>query len=263
MKMAANKQSIENKKSFARSSRKTYSLVEIVKAPTTMVDKGPDDSIFAFPIVAILELILALGSTLFLVLFSLVKDAPLEELANPMVTTNPAKAPWYFMGLQEMLEHMHPTLAGILLPTLAVLFLISIPYIDHSRERAGVWFTSKRGKRIVGWTALYTLIVMTGFVLVDNTFPPRELLRGVLPNLVTQSIIPGGVMTFLVVLPVLVLWLFKKGTTNAREVMLVLFSVLFFTAVVLTLTGFLFRGPGFKLYWPWAMPGGYNPLDGL
>ena len=253
----------EENKSFSRSSKKTYSLVEIVKAPTTMVDKGPEGTVFAFPIVAILELMLALGSTLVVVIFSLLKDAPLEELANPLVTTDPAKAPWYFMGLQEMLEHMHPTLAGILLPTLAVLFLISIPYIDHSREKAGVWFTSQRGKRIVGWTALYTLIAMTGFVLADNAFPPRELLRDMLPNLVTQSIIPGGVMTILVVLPVLVLWRFKKNTTNAREVMLVLFTVLFFTAVVLTITGFLFRGPGFELYWPWAMPGGYNPFDGL
>ncbi len=249
-------------KNFTNPSGKTYSLVEIVKAPTTMVDKGPDNTVFAFPIVAILELIITLGSTLFLVLFSLLKDAPLEELANPLITTDPAKAPWYFMGLQEMLEHMHPTLAGIILPAFAVLFLISIPYIDYSREGAGVWFTSKRGKRIVGWTALYTIIVMSGFVLLDNAFPPRELLRDMLPNLVTQSIIPGTVMALLVILPAIVLWKSKDGS-NAREMMLVLFTVLFFTAVVLTLTGFLFRGPGFELFLPWAMPNGYNPFDGL
>ena len=252
----------EENKSFSRSSQKTYSLVEVVKAPTTMVDKGPEDTIFAFPIVAILELSLAIGSTLLLVLFSLLKDAPLEELANPLITTDPAKAPWYFMGLQEMLEHMHPTLAGIILPAFAVLFLISIPYIDYSREGAGVWFTSKRGKRIVGWTALYTTIVMAGFVLLDNAFPPRELFRDVLPNLVTQSVIPGTVMALLVILPAIFLWKSKDGS-NAREMMLVLFTVLFFTAVVLTLTGFLFRGPGFELYLPWAMPNGYNPFDGL
>ena len=247
----------------SKSSGKTYSLVEVVKAPTTMVDRGPDNTVFAFPIVAILELLIALGSTLFLVLFSLLKDAPLEELANPIITTDPAKAPWYFMGLQEMLEHMHPTLAGIILPGLAVAFLVAIPYIDFNREGAGVWFTSQRGKRITGWTALYTVIAMTAFVLLDNAFPPRELLRDVLPNLITQSVIPGGVMTLLVILPVLVLWRSSKEKPTTREIMLVLFTVLFVTAVVLTLTGFLFRGPGFKLYWPWAMPNGYNPFDGL
>ena len=102
----------ENQEVFPRSSDKTYSLVEIVRGPTTMVDKGPDDTVFSFPVVAILELLLALGATAVLMLFSLLKNAPLEELANPIITTDPAKAPWYFLGLQEMLEHMHPTLAG-------------------------------------------------------------------------------------------------------------------------------------------------------
>ncbi len=261
--MTATKKPQEKEQNFTKSSGKTYSLVEVVKAPTVMVDKGPDNTIFAFPIVAILELIIALGSTLFLVLFSLLKDAPLEEHANAIITTDPAKAPWYLMGLQEMLEHMHPTLAGIILPALSVLFLILIPYIDHSREGAGVWFTSKRGKRIVGWTALYTTIVMIGFVALDHTFPPRELLRDVLPNLVTQSIIPGSIMAFLVILPVLYLWRFKKGTTNAREVMLVLFTVLFFTAIVLTLSCLLIRGPRGEVYLHWAMPKGYKPIDCL
>ena len=250
-------------KSFSKGSGKTYSLVEIVKTSTTMKNRGPENTVFAFPVVAILELILALGSTLFLILFSLLKDAPLEELANSLVTTDPAKAPWYFMGLQEMLEHMHPTLAGIILPGVAVTFLILLPFIDNNKEGAGVWFTSARGKKIVGRTTIYTLIAMTAFVLLDNAFPPRELLRDVLPNLITQSIIPGGVMTFLVILPVIVLMRTQKEKPTAREVMLVLFTVLFFTGVVLTLTGFLFRGPGFELFLPWDMPNKYNPLDGL
>ena len=248
---------------FPRSSNKTYSLVEIVRGPTTMVNKGPDDTMFAFPVVAILELLLALGATAVLMLFSLLKNAPLEELANPIITTDPAKAPWYFMGLQEMLEHMHPLLSGIIVPALAVLFLVAIPYLDHDRTGAGRWFTSPRGKRIVGWTALYALLVMPTFVVLSTTFPPRELLRDVLPPLLTQSVIPGVIMVGLVLLPVLVLWRSKPGRMNTREVVLVLFTMLLVSGVVLTLVGFLFRGPGFELYWPWAMPDGYNPLNNL
>jgi menaquinol-cytochrome c reductase cytochrome b/c subunit len=248
---------------FPRSSNKTYSLVEIVRGPTTMVDKGPDDTVFAFPVVAILELLLVLSATAVLMLFSLLKNAPLEELANPIITTDPAKAPWYFMGLQEMLEHMHPLLSGIIIPTLAVLFLVAVPYLDHDRTGAGRWFTSPRGKRIVGWTALYALLVMPAFVMLSTTFPPRELLRDVLPPLLTQSVIPGVIMVGLVLLPVLVLWRSKPGQMNTREVMLVLFTMLLVSGVVLTLVGFLFRGPGFELYWPWNMPDGYNPLNNL
>ena len=251
------------KEPFARSSGKTYSLVEIVRGRTTMVDKGPDDTVFAFPVVAILELLIALGAGLSLLLFSLLKNAPLECLANPLVTTDPAKAPWYFMGLQEMLEHMHPTLAGIALPTLAVLFLIAIPYIDSSRSGAGRWFTSSRGKRIVFRTTLYALVAIPAFILLDTAFPPRELLREVLPSFITQAVIPGGLLTLIVILPVLVLWRFKRGTTNAREIILVLFTMLLVSAIVLTLTGFLFRGPGFRLFFPWDMPNGYNPFNSL
>jgi cell division protein FtsW (lipid II flippase) len=247
--------------SFSRSSKKTYTLVELVhRAPTMMVDRGPEDTVFAFPLVALIELLLTLGVTFLLLVMSLSVNAPLEELANPNKTTDPAKAPWYFMGLQEMLEHGHPTLMAVIIPTILVLFVLAIPYIDNSRQGAGRWFTSPRGKRITALTALYALIIMPSFILLDNFFPPRELLRGLVPDLVAQALIPGGIMTLIVVLPLWVLWRFKPDT---REVLLVLFTLLFVSAIIFTLTGFLFRGPGFKLYWPWDMPGGYNPFDNL
>lgn len=249
---------------FSKSSGKTYTLVEIVDgAPTTMVDKGPDDTVFAFPKVVILELLLVLGTVAFLLLFSLVKDAPLEELANPLETTDPAKAPWYFMGLQEMLEHAHPTLSGVVLPGLAAIFLVAIPYLDHDRTGAGRWFTSRRGGGITFWTFVYGLVVSPAFILLDNFFPPRELLRDTFPAFITQAAIPGGILTALVVFPLAVLWVRSPGRPSAREVILVLFTFLLSMGFVATLTGFLFRGPGFHLFWPWDMPNGYNPFHSL
>jgi hypothetical protein len=245
---------------FPKDGIKTYNLVEVVRGRTTMIEKGPDNTIFSFPIVAILELLIALGTFAGLIVFSLIKNAPLEDLANPLVTTDPAKAPWYFMGLQEMLEHAHPLVSGILLPTIMVLFVMAIPYLDNSRVGSGVWFTSPRGKRIAGWTALYTLIIMPVYIVLDSTFPLRELLRGSLPDVILQSVIPVIIIGIIVLLPVLVL---MRSKPNAREVMLVLFTVLFVSAVIFTLTGFLFRGPGFKLYLPWDMPNDYNPLNNL
>ena len=215
---------------------------------------------FAFPVVLLWEVVLLLGVTLAIFLFSLVKQAPLEEIANPLVTTDPAKAPWYFIGLQELLEHMHPTLAGVIIPTVLVLFLVALPYLDHSRASVGVWFSSARGKRIVALTALYTLIVMPAYIALDNPFSLRELLREAAPPWVSQGLLPAAIIAVLVGLPALVLWRLKA---NARELMLALFTVMFVSAIVFTVSGFLFRGPGFKLYWPWQMPDGYNPWDGL
>ena len=249
-----------NKEAFPKDGVKTYNLVEVVRGRTNMIEKGPDNTIFSFPIVAILELLIALGATAALVLFSLVKNAPLENLANPLITTDPAKAPWYFMGLQEMLEHAHPLVSGIMLPGLMVVFIMAIPYLDNSRVGSGRWFTSERGKRITLWTTIYTAIIMPTFIVLDNLFPPRELLRGIVPDMVAQSVIPVIFLSVIVLLPVVVL---MRSKPNAREVMLVLFTVLFISAVIFTLSGFFFRGPGFKLYWPWAMPDGYNPLNNL
>jgi len=222
--------------------------------------KEPDDTVFSFPIVLLWEGVLVLGVMLAIFSFSLIKQAPLEEIANPLITTDPAKAPWYFVGLQEMFDHMHPTLAGIIIPGVLVACLIALPYIDHSRAHAGVWFSSARGKRIVAATAVYTLIVMPAYIALDNAFSVRELLRETAPIWVAQGVAPGAIIALLVALPALVVWGLKG---NTRELMLVLFTVLLFSALVFTTSGFLFRGPGFKLYWPWQMPDGYNPWDGL
>jgi hypothetical protein len=239
---------------------KSYTLVELVRGSSPMVNKGPDHTIFAFPVVALLEILLLLGTTLVVFVVSLLRNAPLEELANPLVTENPAKAPWYFVGLQELLEHMHPLVAGVIVPTILVLFLMAIPYLDNNREGAGKWFTSLRGRMITQWTALYSVIVMPLLIVLDNIFNLRESLRGVLPDVISQMLLPALILGVLVVLPLLVLW---RSRPSAREVMLCLFTVMIVSAVVFTVSGFLFRGPGFRLFWPWDMPSGYNPLSGL
>lgn len=241
---------------FPKDSSKSYALVELMPGSSPMVDKGPEDTVFSFPVVLLWEIILLLGVTLAIFLFSLLKQAPLDEIANPMITTDPAKAPWYFVGLQELLEHMHPTLAGVIIPTVLVLFLVALPYIDYSRNGVGVWFSSRRGRRIAILTALYTLIVMSAYIVLDNAFTLRELLRDSVPQWIAQGLLPAGILLVLVVIPLLVLWRMKA---DRRELMLALFTIMLVSAVVFTASGFLFRGPGFKLYWPWKMPDGYNP----
>ncbi len=204
------------------------------------------------------EVILLLGVTLGIFLFSLFKQAPLEEIANPLITTDPAKAPWYFLGLQELLEHMHPTLAGVLIPTALILFLLALPYIDNSNSNAGIWFSSKRGRRISLLSALYALVVMPAYIFLDNLFPLREVLRGVVADWVAQGVLPAAIIGLLVIVPAYLLWRRKVST---REMMLALFTIMFVSAIIFTISGFLFRGPGFKLFLPWDMPGGYNPWD--
>jgi len=245
---------------FPKDTGKSYTIVEMMPGDSPMVSKGPDNTVFSFPVVLLWEILLLLGVTLAIFLFSLVKQAPLEAIANPQVTTDPAKAPWYFVGLQELLEHMHPTLAGVVIPTVLVLFLVTLPYIDHSRTYAGVWFSTRRGKRIVALTAVYALIVMPALIALDNAFSLREALRDVVPAWVAQWLLPALILAIVVLLPVFVLW---RQKASRREVMLALFTLMFVSAVILTISGFLFRGPGFQMHWPWQMPNDYNPWDEL
>ncbi|HEX6386981.1 MAG TPA: hypothetical protein VF177_20145 [Anaerolineae bacterium] len=243
---------------FPKETSKSYAIVEMMRGDSPMVGKGPDNTVFSFPVVLLWEILLLLGVTLAIFLFSLVKQAPLDEIANPQVTTDPAKAPWYFVGLQELLEHMHPTLAGVIIPTVLVLFLVALPYIDYSRAYAGVWFSTRRGKQITVWTAVYTLIAIPTLIALDNAFSLRETLRGVVPAWLAQWLLPAFILAVVVLLPVLVLW---RQKVNRREVMLILFTVMLVSAIVFTISGFLFRGPGFEMYWPWRMPDGYNPWE--
>ncbi|MCA9900250.1 MAG: hypothetical protein H6654_09595 [Ardenticatenaceae bacterium] len=245
---------------FPQDTSKSYAIVEMMPGDSPMVGKGPEDTVFSFPVVLLWEILLLLGVTLAIFLFSLAKQAPLEAIANPQVTTDPAKAPWYFVGLQELLEHMHPTLAGVAIPAVLVLFLVALPYIDQSRIYAGVWFSTKRGKRVVMWTAVYTLIIMPTLIVLDNAFSLREALRGVAPSWMAQWLLPALILAVIVLLPVWVLW---RQKANRHEVMMALFTLMLVSAIILTISGFLFRGPGFQIYWPWQMPNGYNPWDEL
>ncbi len=86
----------------------------------------------------VLEALVALGTILFLLLLSAVANAPLKEIANPDVTENPAKAAWYFVSLQELLLHMSPLLAGILVPGALILILLAVPYFDRSTKDRGI-----------------------------------------------------------------------------------------------------------------------------
>ncbi len=108
------------------------------------------------------EVIATLLALVVLWVVSLVFDAPLEEIANPNHSPNPAKAPWYFLGLQELLVYFDPWIAGVMLPTFIVLGLVAIPYLDPTREHVGAY---KAGTRLPG-IAVFAFGLTMWFVLI-------------------------------------------------------------------------------------------------
>lgn len=105
---------------------------------------APDNSVLVWPNLVYVELICILFATCVLLFLSLVSPAPLEELAGPDTTPNPTKAPWYFLGLQELLVYFDPWLAGVVLPGMIIVGLILIPFMDPNPQGKGYYSFSER-----------------------------------------------------------------------------------------------------------------------
>jgi quinol-cytochrome oxidoreductase complex cytochrome b subunit len=124
---------------------------ESIKQPSSTAVKDRksrkrEEELLVWPDLVFIEFISALLFMLTLTLLSILINAPLQDRANPAHTPNPSKAPWYFLNLQELLLHMHPAIAGVLVPTIAVGALMAIPYIDNTHEGEGGWWASERAK---------------------------------------------------------------------------------------------------------------------
>ena len=119
-------------------SARPYRLLALVKQDAVVrVQKEPDDTVLTWPHLLAIEFLAAVMVSVFLLLMGLMINAPLEELANPNVTPEVAKAPWYFLGLQELLAYFHPTVAGVLAPTVILVGAALIPYIDRGARGDG------------------------------------------------------------------------------------------------------------------------------
>ncbi|MEX1194515.1 MAG: hypothetical protein WED85_05600, partial [Dehalococcoidia bacterium] len=126
-----------------------------------------EEEVLVWPDLVFVEFIAAVLFTITFLILSVFMNAPLLNRANPDVTPNPSKAPWYFLNLQELLLHMDKAWAGVLLPTIALVFFASIPYLDRSRKAQGVWFGTKYSVRLTVISAVYAVVVCGALVSFD------------------------------------------------------------------------------------------------
>jgi quinol-cytochrome oxidoreductase complex cytochrome b subunit len=190
--------------------------------------------VMTFPHLIVREVILFQLVVIFLSLCALVFDAPLLGIANPLETPNPAKAPWYFLGLQELLHYFPPIVAGVLLPGLVVVCLLVIPYARVNLEAGPLWEGRGSGTAAALSAAIAALAVLFGAFQCWPVVVPTLLLAaamfaarggeraGPLRRRLANVTLPEWIMTWFVVI-----------------------------AAILTLIGLLFRGPGWSLVWPW------------
>ena len=145
------------------------------------IEKAESDRVWVWPDLVYPELISIIVCNIVLIVWSILLKAPLEQPANPANTPNPSKAPWYFLGLQEMLVYFDPWLAGVVLPGLIIVGLICIPYVDKNPKGNGYYtFTERKAEITIflfGFVILWSSLIVLGTFLRGpnwNFFGPFE-----------------------------------------------------------------------------------------
>jgi quinol-cytochrome oxidoreductase complex cytochrome b subunit len=198
----------------------------------------------AVPTLAAREAAVGFGLCALLFIFSALVDAPLAEMANPGQSPNPAKAAWYFMGLQELLLHLHPVFAILIVPLLLFLLLCSLPFFTRAELEPGIWCGGPRGRWAAAFSFLSGILAAFIFVTLDELalkssgsapiFTPW-LSRGMLPLL--------GIFVFLGVLYRLFRWRKFAQSESLMGIVLVCLGMV----CGLTMVGVWLRGPGMAL----------------
>jgi Cytochrome b(C-terminal)/b6/petD len=217
--------------------RKSPVRVAFVTRRTSAQVKAYDEPIVqSFPEVLFRAAIAVQALTIALVLISLFFNAPLEGLADPSHTPNPAKAPWYFLGLQELLHYFPPVVAGVLVPTLVVLALIVIPYFNINIEAEGLFTKDRQTRLRIFW------IVAILFFLFLLFF---DVVVALVPTIVTVVLMAIAAYT-----PANASSKFRRSLA-VKPLSFWIMSWFLIELVVLTTVGTLFRGPGWAWVWPW------------
>ncbi len=237
---------------FTEAPAKTYQLAAIVRGRTGAVGRGPENTVPSMPHLFYAELAVLMLTVFLSLAFSMVWDAPLKELANPSVPENPAKAPWYFLGLQELVS-FSAFMGGIGIPAIVLIGLGLIPYLDREEAGTGEWFGGPGGWPLVR----QALAVGLGASLAIESFAIRfGWIREWFPNvpqLVITILNPGTVLTL--AYGWYSVWLVRRYE-SARAGALGLFTCFLCGFVVLTVIGTWFRGPNWVFYWsPADWPG--------
>lgn len=225
----------------------------IRKAGGLIIPRSPEedpsikgDMIDSMPHMIMREISLAVVVLAVVLLSAMFFNAPLADIANPGLSPNPTKAPWYFMGIQEMLMHFHPVFALLVIPGLLLFGLLSIPYLNYEANTTGVWFCSHKGRKMALVAVICATLLTVGAVLLDEFV----IVAG---QAGAASLINNGLVPFIILFAFCTgfYWVVKRSfnATN-NEAVQALFTLLITALVVLTIIGVWFRGTGMHLMWP-------------
>ena len=211
-------------------------IVFITRRTSAQVKVESENLVQTFPEVLFRSAVAIQLLAIALVWIALIFSAPLEGLADPSHTPNPAKAPWYFLGLQEMLHYFPPVVAGVLAPGLVVMALVVIPYFKVNIEAEGLFLKDRLRRLRVFYFVAIALSLFLLFFKVYAALVPTLIMAAVM--LLAAQSSPQSPSAF-------------RRYLAARPLSYWVMTWFLFELVVLTAIGTFFRGPGWSWVWPW------------
>jgi quinol-cytochrome oxidoreductase complex cytochrome b subunit len=230
---------------FTDAPQKTYHLAAVVRGTSPAVGRAPERTVPSMPHLFYAEAGVFMLTLLVCVALSLLSDAPLKEHANPAVPENPAKAPWYFLGLQELVSYS-AFMGGIGIPTIVIVGLVLIPYLDRETAGTGEWFGGPGGRALVGWSVLVGLGSALGLEAFAIRFGWLREWWPAVPQILITAVNPGTILA--TVYALYSVWCVRRYDST-RAGALALFTCFLCGFVVLTVIAVHFRGPNWALYW--------------
>lgn len=211
-------------------------VVFVTRRTSAQVKVTDEDQLQTYPEVLFRAAVAIEVLGIVLVLISLLFNAPLEGLADPSHTPNPAKAPWYFLGLQEMLHYFPPVVAGVLIPTLVVIALVVIPYFNINVEAEGLFLKDRARRLRIFYAVAIGLSVFLLFFHVYVALVPTLMVAAVM--LVAAYSSPESSSAF-------------RRYLASKPLSYWIMTWFLVVLAVLTAVGTFFRGPGWSWVWPW------------
>jgi len=211
-------------------------VVFVTRRTSAQVKVADEEQLQTFPEVLFRAAVAVELVAILLVMIALVFNAPLEGIADPSHTPNPAKAPWYFLGLQEMLHYFPPVVAGVLAPGLVVIALIVIPYFNINIEAEG-FFLKDRARRLR--TFFVVAAALSIFLFVFRVY------AALIPTLIMAALMALAAYSSPESNPGF------RGYLASKPLSFWVMTWFLFELVVLTTIGTFFRGPGWSWVWPW------------
>jgi quinol-cytochrome oxidoreductase complex cytochrome b subunit len=204
-----------------------------------------EDKLYSWPVVMWAELAILLLTVTALLVMAFLFDAPLKESANPDLAENPAKSPWYFLGIQELVSYS-AFAGGVIIPILFLVFLISIPYLDREHQNLGVWFSGETGRKLTLQSLGISFIVTVLFVFILVRFGWFRSWFPDIPQIIIMLLNPATLSALFYIL--WAVWI-KRRTGSSRMSAIALFTCVMTGFVIYTAIGIWFRGPNWEFYW--------------